>query len=222
MYTKFLATVLENRGNYFFRRPITQCIDQLYGVWRSTQESWNLGPWPKDWMHKPCDEFSICQNNDRKWFAGILSTGTIWVWTLLSFTILGWGEGGVSKALFKSFKQLHNQNMSLTDRHFLDQILYGTAYEWGQGNSTNIPKILTMFMSMTSDVNWKENSETGTAITINVFWDTMLRSQVLSLCVMVYNTYKKSIIQCKIQNDLPELEKYLGDIPLINGSCFGQ
>jgi len=35
----------------------------------------------------------------------------------------------VSKALMKSFKQLHNQNMSLKGRHFLDQIFYGTVYE---------------------------------------------------------------------------------------------
>ena len=40
-----------------------------------------------------------------------------------------WWGGGVSKALLKFFKQLYNQNMSLKDRHFLDQIFYGTVYE---------------------------------------------------------------------------------------------
>jgi hypothetical protein len=111
MCTKLPATVLENRGNSVLRRPITYCIHQSYGVWRSTQESWNLGLWPKVRMHKPRDEFSICQSNhyyDKKWLAGILNK--YWYYMGLNSAFIYdselWrrGGGGVSAK--------HNSNLS--------------------------------------------------------------------------------------------------------------
>jgi hypothetical protein len=45
MYTELLATVLDKRGNYFLRRPITHCIDYMEcGGQHRNPETWGHDP----------------------------------------------------------------------------------------------------------------------------------------------------------------------------------